>query len=364
MNSATYISQYHEDYIDHLKMGLLYFDELEIPLYTQRLGRRIGPGSTPKMHRIVVYDQNYFISDDFKANLEFLIQERVVSYKVIDYEGIRNGEIVDSIDKRNNKIEKFVLENVEMFYKNVTITRDEENTLNYIGDLVDELIPFEAFLKQSKSGSPGLLRYASTQLTTFVNALSNNETCLITGDFLHNLLSSYLSSRRFNDFSNKMKLKKAIDASIAFNAIKLAIPNISRLSFEQILDLRFKLNDELTAFKMEVERIILELEFNMPLVEIYIKSDEIVKIKIQPILNDLINKMKSIVIYKDLLDNIKDPKSYSPLLLSLTNNLSNTQILLSSLGLISLSTALNFYEKNRELQANGHYYLLKLNKLK
>jgi hypothetical protein len=143
--------------------------------------------------------------------------------------------------------------------------------------------------------------------------------------------------------------------------MKLGLPNISRLSSEDILELRCKLKDELSGFKSYLKNLQFDLK-DVDEKDMYFVSKQIVDAKLAPALNDLVSKIRDVRLNLplNLLKELKDPKSYSPLILSFTNHISSTYSILISLGLMTLTAAIDHYKQSTEVKSNGLYYLLKL----
>jgi hypothetical protein len=148
------------------------------------------------------------------------------------------------------------------------------------------------------------------------------------------------------------------------DAIKIAVPNISQFPLEDILETREKAKPELLRFRNELETFQFNLQEHYSLKELHFKSEQIVKHKLNPSLQDLKRKMEALnmKLPNNFLKEIKDPKSYVPLFGTLLGGIPAYIAVLLSLGVITLSTAYEYIISRKEIKTNGLYYLIKLKK--
>lgn len=147
------------------------------------------------------------------------------------------------------------------------------------------------------------------------------------------------------------------------DALKLRLPNPDLLSFDDILELKLKLKDELALFYQTINSIEVK---NKELFNADIKNSEYESIffsEIQKPLNDLESKMKNLnsKTFRRFIDKMKNPKTYVPLIGTVVASLPMHYALLSSLGMTTGMTYLEYKENKRVITNNGLYFLLKLN---
>jgi hypothetical protein len=194
-----------------------------------------------------------------------------------------------------------------------------------------------------------------------VEFMGKREAFLTDSGTLDSLIRTYLQNYRPSSLPTQFEAYHDSPRLVA-EIFKLAIPNVSSLSSSDILELRFKLKDELAAFRSYIEILNSDLFLQFDSMTIQSKAKEIVNAKVRPALDDLIRKMQGVrlIIPKIILDELRDPKSYSPLLLNLTTDVSPQVTLLASLGLISSKIALEVRKESGAIRKDGLYYLLQL----
>ena len=363
--------------VDDLKTACLYFDHIEVanhfrPYILQE------PNARPQKHKDGKYYvpgrlhiEEHFISSDFKHHIQPLIEQRLVSLK---YEPYMTEEVVDkkkkymAVGDPSLKLNSFVLTNYKKFFKTLEDKQyeDEHGQINIDikGQLIEEVQEVSNELDRTKKEiSNFIFKYYGHLISAFLRNLDKGEKLLTTSNLLHDFIIDYYNSHDFQETQVQLNKVLNLNPFIVFDAIKLAVPNLTQLSMEDVLDIRLKLKDELLAFKAYNKALQLEFELD-GMDEKYLrsKSAEIVNVKIKPALEDLQRKLKDVnlSIPTTILKEVKDPKSYSPLILSFTNNISSTYAILVSLGLMSFSTAVDYYKAKKEIKQNGLYYLLKL----
>gem|GEM_PF-2123224 len=377
MDCVKMISHNTYSGVDDLKTACLYFDLIEVANHFRPyiLG---DVNAKPQKHKDGKYYvpgrlhiEEHFISSEFKSHIQPLIEQGLVSLK---YEPYMTEEIVDkkrkymTVGDPSLKLNSFVLMNYKKFFKTVEDRQYEDEhgqiKIDIKGQMLDEVQEVSDELDKTKKETLNFVfKYYGHLASAFLRNLDKGEKLLTTSSVLHDFIVDYYNSPDFKETRGQLNKTLDLHPSIVFDAIKLAVPNLSRLSIDDVLDIRLKLKDELLAFKDYNKSLQLEFELDgMDEKYLRAKSIEIVNVKIRPALEDLERKLKdlNLSIPTSILKEVKDPKSYSPLLLSFTNNISNTYAILVSLGIISFSTAVDYYKAKREVKRNGLYYLLKL----
>jgi len=149
---------------------------------------------------------------------------------------------------------------------------------------------------------------------------------------------------------------------LAFDALKISLPNPDLLSFEDILELKLKLKDELALFYLTINSIEVK---NKKLFGADIKDNEYQSVffsEIQKPLSELEIKMKNLKskTFRKFIEKMQNPKSYVPLIGTVVASMPIHYALLASLGLTTGQSYLEYKEEKRELTNNGLYFLLKL----
>lgn len=361
MDHIKYISHNTPDSIDSIKIASLYFDSIEVATFVKWFGM---PTEKPTKFGIFFerfhYENTFFQHIDpfikagiVRLGLDYIKPARVTTEPQVGYSYGDSDEIYETIVLN--------LKHIILNPPNIPKKIPEGSEFIVKAEPNDELRSVMAYLGRSEDGLFAT-EYYSHLLSIFLRNLANGENCMTSSEALNNYLIAHFNSSSFNDVKRKIQRELNVNPSIAMEAIKLGLPNISRLSSDDILELKLKMKDELIAFKTYLTDLQLDLEKHFDERYIAAKAPEIVKTKISPALDDLADKLDGLKlnVASTILKEIKDPKSYSPLLLSVTNNITPTCAILVSIGLMSLTTALDHYKQNKEVKKNGLYYLLKL----
>jgi hypothetical protein len=203
--------------------------------------------------------------------------------------------------------------------------------------------------------------YYAVKLKWFLKLLIDGKNCLSSSNNLNKLFSTFIQE------SNKIGQNlgaRGYTKSLAIDALKFSLPNPDSLSFEDILELRLKLKEELALFYQTINSIETK---NKELFNADIKESEYQSIffsEVQKPLSELENKIKNLdsKTFRNFIEKMKDPKSYSPLIGTIVASMPIQYTLLASLGLTTTQTYLEYKEEKREIANNGLYFLLKLRK--
>ncbi len=153
-------------------------------------------------------------------------------------------------------------------------------------------------------------------------------------------------------------------ASSILDILKLNVPDVSSLSFEEVLDIRSATRDELLGFQYEMDKLSQELTGNLAATDLVRFGDELTG-RTRWALNQLESKIRSsnLGVLRRLFERILSPKSYVPLLATITADLPKHLALLASLGLISVATSLDLAAERAKVSENGFFYLFQLRRL-
>jgi len=361
--------------LDSIKMAALYFDKIKVSTFgTWYYKPEEGKKGGKLKYEYRFYEPTFIdhLHPLIKANIVEMSWEPFISFDrhspIKTEQGtIRGGtfsNVVLSDIVMGNSAKYFEPDAKEVW----TTGPDGNKLLHFEGEEVEEVKYLKkAFSIEKNKGlrhysEVNLWEYFGTLLNAALKGIDEGKNILTTSGVLDEFLRIYFVSHFFTDTKKQLHLKLNVNPKIAFEAIKFNVPNLSRLSSEDVLEVRYKMNDELTAFKTYLTNLQLDLDNNFDLKYISSRSKEIVEAKINPALQDITSKLKDIQLgtLTTILKEIKDPKSYSPLILTMTNDISSSYAILVSLGLMTLNTAIDHFKSKKEIKRNGLYYLLKL----
>lgn len=205
--------------------------------------------------------------------------------------------------------------------------------------------------------------YTSLLIDLFVTISSGN--VAVSGSpVLTTFLNYAYNNKQFEEFNSFLRRTNNLSPQIAFNILKLSLFDVSRFSFEDILEIKHQLRHELERFRTDLgvitHNVINEYDENYLINNL----DEVVKYRILPSVSELENKIKhsKTKLLLRLFEALKNPASYVPFLGTVFHMIPIQLAFFLSLGLITCETALNYMMEQRQLTNNGLYYLVQLKK--
>lgn len=178
--------------------------------------------------------------------------------------------------------------------------------------------------------------------------------------------NSSLISKILLDYytSNNKRLKKA---GLKYNfaqieATKILLPFVQGAPIDDILEIRYKANDELLQLRNYVETTLYDLKYELlekiPPNEIKKRVNQ----KIVPSIREFERKLVGINIFtaKEFVKNMANPLLYSPMLTTFFSDVPPAVSLGFSLGVISLETFLQWKYKKIEIENEPLYFTVRI----
>jgi len=254
------------------------------------------------------------------------------------------------------KISNLLNTNFDIIFPNHPTEKDCKIITEEVYDIMKHMVGFEWGKPIEKDF---IWWYYAFKLKWFIKLLMEGKNCLSSSNNLNNLFSKFIQeSNKLNDNLGTHGYIKPL----AFDALKISLPNPDLLSFEDILELKFRLKDELALFYQTINSIEIK---NKQLFSTDLKENEYQSIffrEIQKPLTELENKMKNLKskTFRKFIDKMQNPKTYVPLIGTVITSMPVHYALLTSLGLTTGMSYLEYKEEKREIKNNGLYFLLKL----
>jgi hypothetical protein len=362
MDTLNFHHLTHEDNLDELKFAALYFDKIEIPVFESI---SLEKSEKPGMLRAIAVDCS--VTDTYLTHVKILESEGIVKIDKRRYPDGRgnNAYFLSAIP---NGVGKLVGDNLGRFFANPVgkeIFEEGKRTLEYEGDFIEELKTYSSNLIEKRGKAYRYSPYfnvilIASQVDLILSNINSGKLTLNTSSIINSFIKDFFCSSKFKRVQHELKSSSNIETQISMEALKLHLPNISKLSFEDILELRHLMKDELNAFQAEMK--LLSINFNKD--QLFGKEElsNYVLANVTPKLKSVEFKLGALnqKFIKSIIAEIKDPKSYSPLLLSFFDNVSNSLIILFSLGLISFDVIIEHLESKKEIKTDGLYFLANL----
>ncbi|KOS06169.1 hypothetical protein AM493_09095 [Flavobacterium akiainvivens] len=348
MREIYYNSDITPKSANEIKLLALYYDKINIvndavyaPKFSQASGKFEFDG----------VEDFQFIPKTFTTDYKVLIDENIIAITE------KNENQEDEFEKGlASKISEIVNANHNLIFPNHPTEKDGKIITEEVYDIMKNMWDFD----WGKPVETNLIWwYYSLKLKWFLKLLIEGETCLSSSNNLKALFSAFIqqSTKSNNDLKTQGYTK-----SLALDALKISLPNPDILSFDDLLELKLRLKDELGLFYQTINAIEVK---NKQLYNADLKDNEYQSVffsEIQKPLIDLENKMKNLnsKTFRKFIEKMQNPKTYVPLIGTVVASMPIHYALLSSLGLTAGMTLLEFKEEKRELEDNGLYFLLKL----
>lgn len=416
MDKVKYISHKFVDDVDSIKAMALYFDEINIVeqsyahIFDKPDGQtreEIDKNGVKRFYKVQSgLTTTEFTSETFKGHIQSLIDAEIITFsndfgELIDYPReiyapnqlptipVRNSELIvpdDYILPKNETKELYFINNeiINSLIKSnlgdnqsikteISTLKVEIDKQRYFYNLmmnnnqnkrITSSNSLESVSDEYKNDLFYVHCYLGKLFQSFIDNFNEGHNTITTSRYLNELIKQTSGVINFPEIKERFKNEFQVNPFLINEAIKLAVPNLSKFPTDEILEFKAKSKDELLAFKSKMNEITFDLMNNHEPEFISLNAQKIADLKIKPLLNDIDKQLgdSKLTIIRTLIQEAKDPKSYSPILLTLSNDYSNSLIYLVSLGIISLNTALEYYSKVKNSKKDGIYYLFKANK--
>lgn len=343
MREIYYNSVISSKTAEEIKLLTLYYDKINIVndcIYTI--------GYDKEQSKVITVDLP-FIPESFNSEYGVLIEEGILSITKRD-ETIKGDPFAKEISKLVNSKEDYIFP----FHETESDTRMITEEVYTIMSTLLNFSPDQPINKEF------IWWYYAFKLNWSVRLLLEGHNCINGSNNLNYLFGELL--RQMSSTNNTLG-SKGYTKSLAVDAIKLKLPNPSLLSFEDVLELKLRLKDELQEFSQTINSIEIK---NKILFGSDDMSDEhyssIFYNEIQKPLKDLEIKMANLnsKTFRELIASMKNPKSFAPLIGTVVASLPIEYTLMTSLGMIAGQSYLQYKEEQRNITNNGLYFLLKL----
>ncbi|UPT71154.1 MAG: hypothetical protein M0D53_01700 [Flavobacterium sp. JAD_PAG50586_2] len=334
--------------LKEIKLLALYYDKINIvndAVYTPKFDTIDGE------FKFTGVEDLEFIPKSFRTDYKLLIDENLIGIT----ETAENQK-----DKESNQfaseISKIVNVNHDLIFPLHPNDKEARIITEEVYDVMKNMWDFE----WGKPVETDLIWwYYSKKLQWFIKLLIDGKNCLSSSNNLNSLFASFIDTYTK---SNHDLGTKGYNKSLAFDALKINLPNPDLLSFEDILELKLKLKDELGLFYQTINSIETR---NKQLFSTDIQNNEYEAIfydEIQKPLRELEIKMKNLnsKTFRGFIDKMQNPKSYVPLVGTVVASIPIQYSILCSLGMTVGQSYLEYKEEKREVTNNGLYFLLKL----
>lgn len=361
--TVNYISNCQDVNLDEIKIALLFADKIKIYddqdfVLTSKPIDKIKDNEEIDIESDG-YLRDRYITKEFRDHIKILTDEGIINI-VKEFPELGSDELWSKLVEETRHLIKDNFHDVLFDKVGEYFMKDGEQYFNAklkqeAQAVYDSIIPNHNFI----------FYYYRRLLTIIIRDSFTGSPCLTSSSITNDFLKIYYSKKHENSETQRFIQENSLNPQIAFDVLKINLPNISKLSFEDILELKEKSKPELQRFSFELEKLQFSLQSEYSMDFINTNARDIVKYKVQPSIEELMKKINSgdFKFLRTLLAEIKDPKSYAPLLTTAFGNVPSHIAMLCSAGFVTISTMLDLIEKrkqNNELKENGFYFMLDL----
>jgi hypothetical protein len=367
MLTTRFVSNCTAEQVDDLKVAALYFDVIEVVehrLYTVKFDEPIQEGAPLFGQTGTVIGATDLVSDEFRTHLSVLEKEGLLRY--VDGDELVDEKIADGI---RADAEQVLSASIDLLWEESDVEYDSTGTKKFMkfkfSDPEVERI-HEQFVGTLRAGARVDLnfvaKYYGSLLISLLGSVATGVECVTASPMLNTFVKTYYESRRLAEARQLLQKELGTSPSLAYEAVRASIPDVSKFSLEDVLSMRHELNDELLAFRQQVLDIHEQLVDHYDPLYVAANARRFVERKIDPALDDLDRKIGAARsgVLKKLFDELRDPKAYAPLIGTFFDKIPLHIATMASLGFISVSTAWDYVRNMNEIKNNGLYYLIDL----
>jgi len=360
------------EHLDEIKFMSLYFDSFEIirnNIIETEPELDFSRNMDARISKIFVC-----VTDDFEKEIDILVNENIATYCDIKNPLITVYNKTSADDEIPREIGNIILEDIYKLMDEYQVEgtfHSEPRHLESPPSIAESNKFFHYEGREIHSNFFDDLSRIRVGTKIYFNHVR---------DFYFNILFYILSNFALghntintlsviDEYMNKYYRKKTnksnySPAFLGIEALKLFLPNVSTLNFNEILELRHNLKDELISYRHYMNELSdklrndLDVDENNNTISMYLEK------KIEPAINELKNNIikSKYSISSNFVKELKDPKSYVPFLASIFYDLPTQYAAFLSLGIISIQSLFDWKAYQTELKNNGLYYFLKIDK--
>ncbi|WP_254561342.1 hypothetical protein [Dyadobacter diqingensis] len=333
---------------NEIKLLALYYDKINIvndAVYSPKFENINGE------FKYTGIDDLQFIPKSFETDYKMLIDENLISITR------RNENEEDEYEKMfSEKISTLVNGNFDLIFPNHPTEDNSKIITEEVYDIMKHMLGFDWGKPVERDY---IWWYYAFKLKWFVKLLIEGKTCISSSNNLNTLLSNFLKEINVSNFDFGAS---GVRKSLALDALKISLPNPDILSFEDILELKYRLKDELSLFYQTINSIEVK---HKELFSTKIDDKEYQSIffsEIQKPFTELESKMKNLKskTFRKFIEKMQNPTTYVPLIGTVVASVPIHYALLASLGMTSGLSYLEYKEEKRDASNNGLYFLLKI----
>jgi len=369
MQSVAITCPYTPESLDLLKVCLLYFDAIEV---VQRKFVQVSPveqtsvGGKPGQLGIVT-GVTSLLQDDVLEALGPLVRARIVS--IVDERDIHGIREVDKREAVDGAISQLMAQCRELIVEHAEASRGGNGrsvttTVRFADEEVMRV--HERFVGEIGVGGavnlPFLYRFYHALLCDALNAMLSDRVLYTDSRVLGALLRFAYENELTRAERDQLASIENLSPRISADLIRLNFMNVARFDFEEILEIRERLQDNLRSYREEMDRISYQAICGLDRGNVYTYLDEAIRYRVQPRVEELEKQIRSSRnrLLVQLAEALKNPATYVPVVGSLFYQIPAQLALFLSAGIMTLEAAIGYVREQRALDKNGLMYIVRL----
>lgn len=333
--------------LDSLKLAALYFDQ--VPLRQKYLIKSLDDKTHGKTQSLVL-ESIPVVSATFLREIFPLVRENVVV--------LEEPICTASQAELYQKIWHRVCESITLLADKVdghTITL-QKDVVSVHEQVVGPLAPGHKLYLEALYG------YYAELLAEVATDFLRGQPVIVNSSIVQRFFDHFLTSGVIQSEAARLGAHESELAKFGCDILAGQLIDVSQLSFEQILEARSALKDELIAFRAEVRSLHEQISNDLSPDEFKKFGSHVAQERIQPKLKELERKisLSKVGILQRVLEVARRPDAYTPLLLSWAGVCSLPTATTIS-GIIAMSEiGAAIYKEKIESRGNGLMYVFKL----
>lgn len=323
---------------DEIKTLLLYYDKISI------VNDRVYTPDYDKKQDKIIIREIQFLPPSFEGKYKMLIDEHILD--IVQREDDEKDKDFDS--KYASSISELINSKRDFLFP-------KKGEKIIVTDEIRDIVQY-TFSEYKKIPLELTWWYYAFKLKWSIKLTLEGKTCVNSSYNLRCLFNDYIVSNTFQSSNNQ-------HVDLVKKAIHLALPSVEMLSFEDILELKFRLKDELKEFTDTINYI--EIQYKGLDMDKFTESEfeALFQKEIGKPYRELQQKIKSLrgKTFSTFIEKAKDVESYVPMIGFVIANIPLKLALMFSLGIISWETYNEYKSQKKEIVNSGFNYLIKLN---
>ena len=356
--TTTFVAHLDPSTADALKTPLLYFDQVEIRDRDFIRAEALPKAPDQLQPVFVISSVHRLVADEFKERVSPALEAGVLA--------IRPPPPAFLDTAATGEIQKLLANNFDLLIKdtvppstNVDGSETRSVQFSESRDIFSIHNRFAGPIEAGKPFSFGLVSaYYEGLLADAMRTLAEGNDLITNSQALGRLINFASSDEVIDHGRIEETLRQTVAPMMACHLLDCSLVNIAQLEFEQILELRYQMRNELGEFRQAIAVLSCELVERYSPSQLLREGRDIAQRAVDAPLRDIENKMEDwkYSILRSLLDAWKQPANYFPFAGTAFFGVPIEVAALLSLGLSAGNIALDAYHSRQVVKRSPFYF--------